>query len=138
MIGDRRAILPPSIECMTLKPQPPQIESSMIQQRLNLSSAQINQFCRENQIQELAIFGSVLREDFNPDSDLDFLVVFDPKRKLSLMDLVGIQYQLEYLTGRNVDLIEKRSILNSHNWIRRQNIFSTAQIIYESRPILSA
>ena len=110
----------------------------MIQQRFKLSSEQINQFCRENQIQELAIFGSVLRDDFNPDSDLDFLVVFDPNRKLSLMDLVGIQYQLEDLTGRNVDLIEKRSILNSHNWIRRHNILSTAQTIYESRPILSA
>lgn len=110
----------------------------MIQQRLNLSPEQIDQFCIENKIQELAIFGSVLRDDFNPDSDLDFLVVFDPKRTFSLMDLVGIQYQLEDLTGRKVDLIEKRSILNSHNWIRRQNILSTAQTIYESRQLLSA
>ena len=117
---------------------PNQIELSILQQRLNLSSEQINQFCLQNKIQELAIFGSVLRDDFNPDSDLDFLVVFDPNRKLSLMDLVGIQYQLEDLTGRNVDLIEKRSILNSHNWIRRQNILSTAKTIYESRQILSA
>lgn len=112
--------------------------SSEIQKRINLSLQQLHQFCQQNQIQELSIFGSVLRDDFTPDSDLDFLVTFEPQSHYSLMDLVRIQHQLEDLTGRKIDLIEKRSILASHNWIRRQNILENAQSIYESRQILSA
>lgn len=54
------------------------------------------------------------------------------------MDLVRIQQELEDLTGRKVDLIEKRSIIDSHNWLRRQNILNTAKVIYESRHILGA
>ena len=51
------------------------------------------------------------------------------------MDLIRIQYQLEDLKGRKIDLIEKRSILASHNWIRRQNILENAQSIYD--PLLN-
>ncbi len=109
-----------------------------IQQRLNLSDKEIIDFCLQNQIQELSIFGSVLRDDFNAHSDLDFLVVFSPQIKLSLMDIVKIQYQLEDMTGRKVDLIEKRSIIDSYNWLRRQNILNSAQVIYELRSVLSA
>ncbi len=109
-----------------------------IEKRLNLTSQQIRDFCQQNQIQELSLFGSVLRDDFNNNSDLDFLVVFNPELKLSLMDLVAIQYQLENLTGRKVDLIEKRSILDSYNWLRRQHILNTARVIYELRSVLSA
>ena len=109
-----------------------------IQDRLNVPQKEIINFCKQNQIQELSVFGSVLREDFNKTSDIDFLVVFNPQIKLSLMDLVSIQYQLEDKIGRKVDLIEKRSIEKSHNWIRRQNILDTAIIIYESGQILSA
>lgn len=54
------------------------------------------------------------------------------------MDLVDIQYQLENLTRRKVDLIEKSSILDSYNWLRRQHILDTARVIYELRSILSA
>ncbi|NEP56519.1 MAG: DNA polymerase subunit beta [Symploca sp. SIO2G7] len=109
-----------------------------IQDRLKVSWEELINFCQQNQIQELSVFGSVLREDFNKTSDIDFLVVFDPQIKLSLMDLVSIQYQLEDKIGRKVDLLEKRSIEKSHNWIRRQNILDTAIIIYESGQILSA
>ncbi|MEQ9550248.1 MAG: nucleotidyltransferase domain-containing protein [Coleofasciculus sp. G3-WIS-01] len=109
-----------------------------VQDRINISRQEIINFCQQNYIQELSVFGSVLREDFNKTSDIDFLVVFDPEIKLSLMDLVSIQYQLEDKIGRKVDLIEKRSIEKSHNWIRRQNILDTAIIIYESGQILSA
>ena len=106
--------------------------------RLNISPSELINFCQENQILELSVFGSVLREDFKKTSDIDLLVVFDPQIKLSLMDLVGIQYELEELIGRKVDLIEKRSIENSHNWIRRKNILEAATLIYESGQILSA
>ena len=106
--------------------------------RLNVDESKLINFCQQNQILELSVFGSVLREDFKETSDIDFLVVFDPQIQLSLMDLVGIQYELEELIGRKVDLVEKRSIENSHNWIRRKNILEAATLIYESGQILSA
>ncbi|MGK7883641.1 MAG: nucleotidyltransferase family protein [Crocosphaera sp.] len=112
--------------------------NTKILNRLNLSPLELTNFCQENHILQLLLFGSVLREDFTKTSDIDFLVVFDPQIKLSLIDLVGIQYKLEEKIGRKVDLIEKRSIENSHNWIRRKNILETATIIYESGQILSA
>jgi len=102
-----------------------------IEKRLNLTEKQIKDFCQQNHIQELSLFGSVLRDDFNSNSDVDFLVVFQPEFQLSLMDLIDIQYQLEELTGRKVDLIEKRSILDSYNWLRCQNILNTAKIVHE-------
>ncbi|NES21781.1 MAG: DNA polymerase subunit beta [Symploca sp. SIO3E6] len=102
-----------------------------IQDRINVSQEEIINLCKQNHIQELSVFGSVIREDFNKTSDIDFLVVFNPQIKLSLIDLVSIQYQLEDKIGRKVDLVEKRSIEKSHNWIRRQNILDTAIIIYE-------
>ncbi|NES01349.1 MAG: DNA polymerase subunit beta [Symploca sp. SIO1B1] len=103
-----------------------------IQDRLNVTREECIDFCKQNQIQELSVFGSVIREDFTKTSDIDFLVVFDPKIKLSLMNLVNIQYQLEDKIGRKIDLIEKRSIEKSNNWIRRKNVLDTAIIIYES------
>ncbi|MDJ0578417.1 nucleotidyltransferase domain-containing protein [Crocosphaera sp.] len=106
--------------------------------RLNISPLELTNFCQENHILQLLVFGSVLREDFTKTSDIDFLVVFDTQIKLSLIDLVGIQYKLEEKIRRKVDLIEKRSIENSHNWIRRKNILETTTIIYESGQILSA
>ena len=105
---------------------------------LNVDENELINFCQQNQILELSVFGSVLREDFKETSDIDFVVVFDPQIQLSLMDLVGIQYELEELIGRKVDLVEKRSIENSHNWIRRKNILEAATLIYESGQILSA
>ena len=106
--------------------------------RLNVEASELINFCQQKQILELSVFGSVLREDFKEPSDIDFLVVFDPQIKLSLMDLVGIQYELSELIGRKVDLVERRSIENSHNWIRRKNILEAATLIYESGQILSA
>lgn len=112
--------------------------NSQIWERINISSDNLSNFCQVNKIKELFLFGSVLQQDFREDSDLDFLVVFEEGLKLNLMDLVRIQQELEDLTGRKVDLIEKRSIIDSHNWLRRQNILNTAKVIYESRHILSA
>jgi len=116
------------------------IDEKTIYERLNLTPEHLADFCKQHHILELSLFGSILRDAFRPDSDIDMLVVFDHRANphLSLMDLVGIEYQLEEMVGRKVDFIEKRSIIDSDNWIRRKNILNTAQVIYESRPILSA
>lgn len=116
------------------------IDQTTIYERLNLTPGQLADFCKQHHILELSLFGSILRDDFRADSDIDLLVVFDhcANPHLSLMDLVGMEYQLEDMVGREVDLIEKRSIVDSDNWIRRKNILNSAQVIYATRPVLSA
>lgn len=95
-----------------------------------LPEAQIIDFCHRWQIAEFALFGSVLRDDFRPDSDIDVLVTFTPQAKRGLLTLARMKHELEDLFGRKVDLVSKRAIENSDNWIRRQEILGTAQTIY--------
>ena len=91
---------------------------------------QITKFCQHWQIIELSLFGSILRDDFHEDSDIDILVVFAPTANWGLLDHAQMQEELEALLSRRVDLISKRAIERSSNWIRRQEILSTAQTIY--------
>lgn len=70
--------------------------------------------CERWQVTELVLFSSILRDDFGPDSDIDFLVTFDPNSHRSLLDLVKME-QLEALLNRKVDRITKKSIKQSHN-----------------------
>ncbi|HAA29362.1 MAG TPA: DNA polymerase subunit beta [Cyanobacteria bacterium UBA8553] len=93
----------------------------------------IAQFCEHWQIREFYVFGSVLREDFRPDSDIDVMVSFEVDAPWGLLELVRMKRQLETLLGRKVDLLTKKAIEQSHNWIRRQEILDTAQLIYVSR-----
>lgn len=90
---------------------------------------QIQAFCQRWHITEFALFGSVLRDDFRPDSDIDVLVTFSENAPWTVLDLVKIQDQLEKILGRKVDLIEKKVIEKSDNWIRRDEILKTAKII---------
>lgn len=90
-------------------------------------------FCRRHGIRELALFGSILGEDFRPDSDVDILVEFEPKSHHGLLDLAHIQDELEQILGRKVDLIEKSAIQRSRNYIRRKAILNSAETIYASR-----
>ncbi len=100
---------------------------------INLKSEKIEQICQQWQIEELALFGSVLREDFNPNSDIDVLVSFAESAKITFFDLDTIEQQLSQLFNRPVDVVTKRAIEKSHNWIRKKNILDNAQIIYEQR-----
>jgi uncharacterized protein len=97
---------------------------------IKLPIDQIQEFCDRWQITEFALFGSVLRDDFRPDSDLDVLVTFAVNAPWNLLDLVTMQQQLESIVGRKIDLIEKRVVEQSENWIRRKEILSTATVIY--------
>lgn len=98
--------------------------------QIDLAPSTIQHFCQKWHITELSLFGSVLRDDFRPDSDIDVLVAFAPDAPWSLLDLVNMEYELADLTGRDVDLIEKRVIEKSANPIRKAEILGTAQIIY--------
>ena len=97
---------------------------------VDLSVDTIKVFCQKWQITEFALFGSVLRDDFRPDSDLDVLVSFFPQAPWTILDLVTMQQELQQIVSRDVDLIEKRVIEKSENWIRRTEILNTAQVVY--------
>lgn len=97
---------------------------------IELPMERIAEFCHKWQVTEFALFGSVLRDDFRPDSDIDMLVAFAPTANWGLWEHAQMQQELEALLDRAVDLISKRAIERSANWIRRQEILSTAQTIY--------
>jgi predicted nucleotidyltransferase len=100
---------------------------------IELPEPQIQDFCRRWQVSELALFGSILRDDFSSSSDVDFLVSFSPEARHGLMALSQMRQELQELVGREVDLVSKQALEHSHNWIRRQNILSTAETIYVKR-----
>jgi hypothetical protein len=93
-------------------------------------SQEIADFCRRWRIIELALFGSVLRDDFQPDSDVDVLVAFAPGASWSLLDHVQMEQELSAILGRGVDLVSKRAVERSTNWIRRQAILGSAEVMY--------
>jgi predicted nucleotidyltransferase len=87
----------------------------------------VERFCAKWKIREFAIFGSVLRNDFGPNSDIDVLISFHPHAGWSLWDLFDMQDELSSLFGRRVDLIEKEALKNP---FRRQEILSTRRVLY--------
>ena len=76
------------------------------------------------------MFGSARRDDFAPDSDVDMLVSFAPDAEWSLLDHAQMQDQLSELLGRPVDLVSRRGIEGSHNYLRRKAILGSAEVIY--------
>lgn len=99
----------------------------MINQQVNLPLEAIRAFCREHPIRRLSLFGSVLREDFNTESDVDVLVEFEPGAKVGYFELVELQYALSDLIGYDVDLLTPPA-LSKHF---RQQVLDTALTIYE-------
>jgi predicted nucleotidyltransferase len=100
------------------------------QTQIDLSLDRLTAFCTHWQIVEFALFGSVLRKNFRPDSDVDVLISFAPGASHTLFDLVAIQAELETWFGRRVDLCEREAIEHSRNYIRRKAILDSARIIY--------
>jgi predicted nucleotidyltransferase len=90
----------------------------------------LEDYCRRWKITKLEVFGSILRDDFGPESDVDFLVTFDPTERLSLFDLVDAEEELAVIVGRPVDLVEREPIEQSRNWMRRKLILGSARTIY--------
>ena len=94
---------------------------------IDIRDSKLSEFCRKWKVKELSLFGSILRDDFSPDSDIDVLVVFQPDDPWSLWDLMDMKEQLEVLFGRSVDLVEKEALRNP--WRKRQ-ILSTYEVVY--------
>ena len=95
-----------------------------------VNRTQLTAFCRKWNIAELAVFGSALRPDFGPASDVDLLVTFAPQSHPSLFDLVHMEEELAEIFARSVDLVSRRGIENSPNYIRRKAILGSAQVLY--------
>jgi predicted nucleotidyltransferase len=108
-------------------------QHAQIEARLGVPLQTLIDFCQRHHIAELSVFGSILRDDFKPTSDVDFLVTFASDARISLFDFVELEEQLEALLDRKVDLVSKRAIENSKNWIRQQNILGSAEVIYAER-----
>lgn len=102
----------------------------MPQPRIELPKAKLADFCRRWKIVEFSLFGSVLRDDFRPDSDIDVLVTFSPDATWSLFDHVEMRDELVAMLGRNVDLLSRNAVEKSHNKIRRRAILESAEVIH--------
>ena len=95
-----------------------------------ISEDALTEFCQRWNIQELALFGSILREDFGASSDVDVLVAFGNNAQWGLLEHVQMENELRQLLGREVDLVSKRAIEQSQNWIRREEILDSARTVY--------
>ncbi len=108
---------------------------------------QIAEFCQKWHVTELTLFGSVLRDDFRPDSDIDVMVQFHPDAHPRFSTLDQMETELKIIFGdaslgdrpyRDVDLITRQGIESSRNYLRRHEILSSAQVIYATRSPISA
>jgi len=102
----------------------------MSNQKVSIPRKKIADFCQRWKVVEFSLFVSALREDFHSDSDIDVLVTFASDTRVSLFDLVDMEDELKDVFGREVDLVEKDSILKSENYIRRKNILENTKVIY--------
>jgi predicted nucleotidyltransferase len=99
----------------------------MQSQKFTLPQKKIEEFCKRWSITEFSVFGSVLRDDFHANSDIDVLVSIDPKAHIGLFEIAQMQIELEEMLKRPVDLVEKEGLVNPY---RRREILSTAQVVY--------
>lgn len=97
---------------------------------LQIDRERIAAFCRKWKINEFALFGSVLRDDFRPDSDVDVLVTFAPGGGITFDNRVEMMDELSAIFGRPIDLVEKNAIRNP---FRRHAILTTKEIVYAAR-----
>jgi len=101
-----------------------------LQLPIDLPYDRIAEFCKQWKVERLEVFGSILGDDFGPQSDIDFLVTFQPVASWSLLDMVDARDELARVVGREVDLVTRDPIERSKNWMRRRLILESAQTIY--------
>lgn len=94
--------------------------------QIELPKAKVADFCRQHHIRKLALYGSVLRDDFGPDSDVDVLVEFSPEERVGLFGLAGMERELSELLGRRVDLRTPQDLSRYF----RQEVLEQADVQY--------
>ena len=98
--------------------------------QIKVPREQIVDFCERWQISELAFFGSVLRDDFGPDSDIDVMVRFLPEASHTLFSMVSMEEELSGILGRETDLLSRTAVEKNRNYIRREAILKSAEVFY--------
>ena len=101
--------------------------------KISFDRIKIEEFCRRWRIRELSLFGSILRDDFRDDSDVDVLATYQPEADWGLLDHITMQDELAAVIGRKVDLISRRAVERSSNRIRRDSILNVAQVLHAAR-----
>ena len=99
-------------------------------ERLGLDQEAVAAFCRRWGITELSLFGSVMRHDFSPESDVDVLASFAPDSGRSLFDYAAMRDELAAIVGRRVDLVNREAVDKSANQMRRRAILESAELVY--------
>jgi predicted nucleotidyltransferase len=94
--------------------------------KINISADDLAAFCRRHHIRQLALFGSVLRDDFDPESDVDILIEFEPDVRIGYFQFFGIERELAALLQRDVDLFTPDSLRR----FARNEALRTRQVIY--------
>lgn len=122
----RQSAAPEARAGIMLQPLP---ERSGSGPRIEIPPEQIAAFCRRHRIRRLALFGSVLREDFGPESDVDVLVEFEEGYTPGL-SFFTLDEELEEIFGRPVDVVTFRSVEQSRNYLRRRDILGSLRTIY--------
>lgn len=95
--------------------------------RIPIPKQEVANICRRYNVAELSLFGSVLREDFRPDSDIDVLIAFLPGKRPTLEAWIALHDELESIFAREVDLVERRLIVNP---FRRHEILTTRRVLH--------
>lgn len=98
--------------------------------RLGVAPETLEDLCERWRIRRFELFGSVVRSDFRPESDIDVLVEFDPEARFSLFEFFDVEQELTALFGRHVDLVERRAVEKSPNEFRRDLILGDATLLY--------
>jgi len=99
--------------------------------KITIPYDQITDFCQRHHIRKLSLFGSVLRDDFRPDSDIDVLAAFEAGHEPTLRELLAMEAELKAIFQREVDFGDIESVEEDPNTIRRKRILGSAQVIYE-------
>ena len=97
---------------------------------ISFDRSSIINFCRKWQASRMAFFGSVLRDDFRPDSDVDVIITFKPESQWSLFDVIDMKLELENIFKREVDILEEGTVRNP---IKRRCIYENIEVVYESQ-----
>ncbi len=100
--------------------------------RISIPREEIVAFCERWSIAELAFFGSVLRDDFSPESDIDVLVDPHPGTSHSISNILRMERELGDILGREVDLVFRPDVESSRNYIRREAVLKSAEVFYEA------
>ncbi|HEY3295049.1 MAG TPA: nucleotidyltransferase domain-containing protein [bacterium] len=98
--------------------------------RIAIDQEKIKTFCEKWKVVEFSLFGSVLTDEFRPDSDVDVIVEFAEDTHWTLFDMVDMEDELRVIFGRDVDLLTRSSVVRSENYLMRKSILSNVRTVY--------